>query len=106
MSIPEAESTSNPAFTPPSSLEEAQAILDNILSIQRFQTYTQPFACRSHCVSSKSRRMAFDLQHLLSLSSLQLEQQSNYAIRLNYGLSDTLQISGFYSEADDPLNTQ
>ena len=24
----------------------------------------------------------------------------------NYGLTDTFQVSGFYSEADDPLNTQ
>ena len=30
----------------------------------------------------------------------------NYAIRLDYGLSDTFQISGFHSRADDPLNAQ
>ena len=28
----------------------------------------------------------------------------NYAIRLDYGLNDKVQISGFYSETDDPLN--
>ena len=30
----------------------------------------------------------------------------NYAIQIDYGLSNRLQISGFYSEADDPLNTK
>jgi len=28
----------------------------------------------------------------------------NYAVRLDLGLTDTFQVSGFYSEADDPLN--
>ncbi len=28
----------------------------------------------------------------------------NYAVQMDLGLSDTFQISGFYSEADDPLN--
>ena len=28
----------------------------------------------------------------------------NYAIRLDFGLNNNLQLSGFYSEADDPLN--
>ena len=28
----------------------------------------------------------------------------NYAVQLDLGLTDTFQISGFYSEADDPLN--
>ena len=28
----------------------------------------------------------------------------NYSIRLDYGLNNSLQISGFYSQADDPLN--
>ena len=42
---------------------------------------------------------------ILSLSSTQVEQeikimQSNF----DFGLTDTIQISGFYSEADDPLN--
>ena len=30
----------------------------------------------------------------------------NYTIQLDYGLNDTFQISGFYSEADDPLNAE
>ena len=29
----------------------------------------------------------------------------NYAVRLDVGLNDNLQVSGFYSEADDPLNS-
>ena len=33
-----------------------------------------------------------------------LVRNQNYAIRLDHGVSETLQISGFYSEADDPLN--
>ena len=37
---------------------------------------------------------------------MQVVLEIKYAIQLDYGLSDTFQISGFYSEADDPLNAQ
>ena len=29
----------------------------------------------------------------------------NYSIRVDYGLSNSLQLSGFYSETDDPLKS-
>ena len=106
MSIPEAESTSNPAFTPPSSLEEAQAILDNIpLQSRDFK----PILNLSHAVPTASVLSQEEWRLISStISPFKFATgtgNQNYAIRLNYGLSDTLQISGFYSEADDPLNT-
>ena len=48
--------------------------------------------------------MAFDRQHDLTFQICRWHRQSKYAIRLDYGLNDKVQISGFYSETDDPLN--
>ena len=106
-SIPTPQPESNSKFFPPSNLVEAEALLDTI-PLQ--SSDYKPLLNLSHAVPTASV-LGHEEWRLTSstISPFQFANgtgNQNYAIQLNYGLSDTFQISGFYSEADDPLNAQ
>ena len=94
-------------ITPPSNLEEAEAIF-SIIPLQ--PSDFNPLLNLSHAVPTASV-LGKDEWRLTSSTISPFKYadgtgNQNYGIHLDYGLSDTFQISGFYSEADDPLNTQ
>lgn len=90
---------------PPSNLKEAEALLDTIpLQSSDFK----PLLNLSNGVPTASV-LSHEEWRLISSTISPFKYASgtgnqNYSIRIDYGLSDSLQISGFYSEADDPLN--
>ena len=99
------ESTPNPKLNPPSTAEEFEA-LRNAIPLDPINF--KPILNLSHAVPTASV-LKQEEWRLISTTISPLKYASgtgnqNYAIQLDYGLSDTLQISGFYSEADDPLN--
>ena len=93
------------AATPPSSLKEAEALFDTIpLQPSDFKSILN----LSHAVPTASV-LSQEEWRLISSTISPFNYATgtgnqNYAIRLDYGLNDSLQISGFYAEADDPLN--
>ena len=92
-------------FTPPTNLEEAEELL-NIIPFQ--SNDFKPLLNLSHTVPTAL--VLSQEEWNLSASTISPFKYAdgtgnqNYAVQLDYGLSDTFQISGFYSEADDPLN--
>ena len=100
-------SSSESNITPPTNLEEAEALL-NIVPLQ--SSDFKPLLNISYAVPTASVLSQEDWRLISSTISpfnyADVTGNQNYAIQLDYGLSDTLQISGFYSEADDPLNAQ
>ena len=105
--IPHSQTGSKSFVTPPSSLEEAESLL-GIIPLQ-------PSDFKSLLNISQAVPTATVLSReewrLISSTISPFKYANgtgnqNHAIRLDYGLSDTFQISGFYSEADDPLNDQ
>ena len=107
MHMPTEEALSDLEIPTPTSAEEAERIFDTIpLKSNDFQ----PLLNLSHAVPTASV-LSEDEWRLISSTISPLKYSSgtgnqNYAIQLDYGLSETLQISGFYSEADDPLNAE
>ena len=95
------------AVTPPSSLEEAEALFDSI-PIQ--SSDYKPLLNLSNAVPTTSVLSQEEWRLTSStISPFKFADgtgNQNYAIQLDYGLSDTFQISGFYSEADYPLTAQ
>ena len=95
----------NSKFNPPSTAEEFEALRSSVaLDASNFK----PILNLSHAVPTASV-LSQEEWRLISTTISPFNYASgtgnqNYAIQLDYGLSDTLQISGFYSEADDPLN--
>ena len=91
----------------PSSLKEAEALLDNI---PLKQSDYESLLNHSYAVPTASVLRKQDWRIKSSIispfKSASGTGNQNYAIQLDYGLSNTLQSSFFYSEADDPLNTQ
>ena len=92
---------------PPTSLEEAEALLNTIpLQSKDFE----PIFNLSHAVPTALILRKEEWRMISSTISpftyANGTGNQNYAIQIKYGLSDSLQISGFYSEADDPLNAQ
>ena len=91
--------------TPPSTQEDFKVLRNTIpLNSSDFK----PVLNLSHAVPTASV-LSQDEWRLISSTISPFNYASgtgnqNYAIRLDYGLSNALQISGFYSEADDPLN--
>ena len=105
--ITPSEKKSNSSFIPPSNLEEAEALFNTIpLQPSDFK----PLLNLSHAVPTASVLRQEEWRLISStISPLKYADgtgNQNYAIQLDYGLSDTFQISSFYSEADDPLNAQ
>ena len=104
-SIPQSKDSSNSVFYPPSNLHEAKALLDTIpLQSSDFK----PLLDLSHAVPTASV-LSQEEWHFLSstispFKSTDSAGNQNKAITLAYGLNDTLQISGFYSKANNPLN--
>ena len=52
----------------------------------------------------KEEEWNIDISMLSPFKSASGTGNQNYSIRVDYGFSDQLLLSGFYSEADDPLN--
>ena len=105
--IPATQKESNSSFNPPSNLKEAEALLNTIpLQSSDFK----PLLDLSHAVPTASVLNPEEWRLITStISPFKYASgtgNQNYAIQLDYGLNDTFQISGFYSEADDPLNAQ
>ena len=92
---------------PPRNFKESEALLD-IIPLQ--SSDFKPLLNLSHTVPTASVLSQEEWRLIAStISPFKYASgtgNQNYAIQLDYGLSDTFQISGFYSEADDPLNTQ
>ena len=91
--------------TPPSTQEDFK-VLRNAIPLN--SSDFKPVLNLSHAVPTASV-LSQDEWRLISSTISPFNYASgtgnqNYAIRLDYGLSNALQISGFYSEADDPLN--
>ena len=92
-------------MAPPTNLEEAEILLRNIpLQPRDYRTllnlsYTVPTA---NTLGEQEWRLKTSTLSPFKASSGTGNQ--NYAIQLDLGLTNTLQISGFYTEADDPLN--
>ena len=105
--IPPSEKDTNPRFIPPGNLEEAEALLDSIpLKSSDFK----PLLNLSHAVPTTSVLNQEEWRLIFNtISPFKYADGSgnqNHAIQLDYGLNDKFQVSGFYSEADDPLNAQ
>ena len=99
------EKASGSAVTPPSNLKEAEALFNNIpLQSSDFK----PILNLSHAVPTASTLSQEEWRLIASTISpfdyANGTGNQNYAIQIDYGLNDALQLSGFYSEADDPLN--
>ena len=105
--IPTSEREANSRFMPPKNLEEAEALLETIpLQSSDFKSLLN----LSHAVPTASV-LSQEEWRLISSTISPFKYaggtgNQNYAIQLHYGLSNTFQISSFYSEADDPLNAQ
>ena len=104
---PITEKESNSSFITPNNLKEAEALLNTIpLQSSDFK----PILSLSHAVPTASVLNPEEWRLITStISPFKYASgtgNQNYAIQLDYGLNDTFQISGFYSEADDPLNAQ
>lgn len=103
--ITPAEAAPNPNFNPLSTTEDFETIRNTIpLQSSDFK----PILNLSHAVPTASV-LTHEEWRLISTTISPFNHASgtgnqNYAIQLDYGLSDTLQISGFYSEADNPLH--
>ena len=100
------EAAPNTKLNPPSTAEDFK-VLKNTIPLQ--SSDFKPILNLSHAVPTATA-LRQEEWNLISTTISPFNYASgtgnqNYAIRLNYGVSDTIQISGFYSEADDPLNT-
>ena len=103
--IPTSEETSNPRSNLPSTLEEAEALLNTIPLVP--EDY-QSLLNLAYFVPTASVLNADDWRLKAStispFKSATGTGNQNYAIQIDFGLTDTIQVSGFYTEADDPLN--
>ena len=99
------EAALNRKFNPPTTAKEFEALRNTIpLQSSNFKAITN----LSHAVPTASV-LRQEEWRLTSTTISPFHYASgtgnqNYAIQIDYGFSDKLQISGFYSEADDPLN--
>ncbi len=105
--IPPPENTSIYEVTPPSSLEEAEA---RLLTLPLVPSDFKPVLNLSHAVPTASilsqeewRLVSGSISPLTNASGA---ENVNYSIQVDYGFSDKIQISGFYSNANDPLNAK
>ena len=103
--IPPSQTASNSVFTPPSSLEEAEALLDIIpLKPSDYQPLLRlsPLVSTAETLPMEQWRTTFGM-----ISPFQSESgtgNQNYSINLDIGFNDRLLLSLFVSQADDPLN--
>ena len=102
---PGSEKPSSLEITPPSSLDDVEKILNSIPL--KYSDY-KPILNLSNAVPTASilDQDEWNLS-INTISPFKFESgtgNQNYAIRIDTGLTEKLQVSGFYSEADDPLN--
>ena len=97
----------NKHFATPSTLEEAEILLKNI-PIQ--PTDFEQTHKISHAIPTAGIIGEDEWQSAITvISPFEFASgtgNQNYAIRLDYGFTKNLQLSGFYSQADDPLNAK
>ena len=103
--LPPLEASSGSKISPPTSLKEAEGLLNTIpLQSNDFK----PLLNLSHAVPTASV-LSREEWRLISSTISPFEYASgmgnqNHAVQLDYGFHDRLQLSGFYSGANDPLN--
>ena len=103
--IPPSQTASSSMFTPPSSLEEAEALLDVIpLKPSDYQPLLRlsPLVSTAETLPIEQWRIAFGM--ISPLESASGTGNQNYSINLDIGFNDSLLLSLFVSQADDPLN--
>ena len=104
--IPPSKEESNPRLIRPINLEEVEALLNNIpLQPSDFK----PLNNLSHATPTASVLGQEEWLFSQAISSFKYKDgtgNQNYALQIDYGISDTFQISGFYSESDDPINAR
>ena len=103
--IPAPQTASNSVFTPPSSLEEAEALLDIVpLNPSDYQPLLRlsPLVSTAETLPMEQWRIAFGM--ISPFESDAGTGNQNYSANLDIGLNDNLLLSLFVSQADDPLN--
>ena len=104
---PVSQNSPNSDISRPSTLEEAEALLKNIpLQPSDYQSLTNLSYAVPTAEILEPEEWRLSAITLSPFRSRDGTGNQNYAIQLDYSLNDRLQISGFYSEADDPLNAQ
>ena len=105
ISIPKPENKTRLNFSAPSNIDELKILLS---SIPLKRSDYQPMLNLSFAVPTasalKEEEWNIDISMLSPFKSASGTGNQNYSIRVDYGFSDQLLLSGFYSEADDPLN--
>ena len=103
--IPPSKTESNSSITPPSNLEEAEFLLGVIpLQPSDYQTLLRlsPLVPTAETLPMEQWRIAFGT--ISPFKSAAGTGNQNYSVNLDIGLNDSLLLSLFASEADDPLN--
>ena len=103
--FPPSQPPSNSLVTPPSSLEEAEALLSIIpLKPADYQPLLRlsPLISTAEILPIEQWRMTFGM--ISPFGSDAGTGNQNYSINLDIGFNDDLLLSLFVSEADDPLN--
>ena len=103
--IPPSQTASKSALTPPSSLEEAEALFGIIpLKPSDYQPLLRlsPLVSTAETLPMEQWRIAFG-----TISPFESDTgtgNQNYSVNLDIGFNDSLLLSFFVSQADDPLN--
>ena len=103
--IPPSQPASKPVVTPPSSLEEAEALFGIIpLKPSDYQPLLRlsPLVSTAETLPVEQWRIAFG-----TISPFESDSgtgNQNYSVNLDIGFNDSLLLSLFVSQADDPLN--
>ncbi len=103
--IPPSQTASKSALTPPSSLEEAEALFGIIpLKPSDYQPLLRlsPLVSTAETLPVEQWRIAFG-----TISPFESDTgtgNQNYSVNLDIGFNDSLLLSLFVSQADDPLN--
>ena len=103
--IPPSQTESNSVVIPPSSMEEAETLLDTIpLRPSDYQPVLRlsPLVSTAETLPMEQWRIAFG-----TISPFKNDTgtgNQNYSVNLDIGFNDSLLLSLFVSQADDPLN--
>ena len=103
--IPQKNTKSNSGMSPPSSLEEAEALLNTIpLKPSDYEPLLRlsPLVPTAETLSAEQWRLSFET--IASFGSSSGSGNQNYLVNLDIGFNESLLLSFFVSQADDPLN--
>ncbi|KZR90604.1 hypothetical protein MITS9508_00605 [Synechococcus sp. MIT S9508] len=103
--LPSSETASGSEVNPPTSLEEAEAMLSTIpLKPSDYQPLLRlsPSVPTAETLPADQWRISFG--NVSPFESDTGTGNQNYSVNLDVGFNDNLMVSGFISQADDPLN--